>query len=347
MATVISFEKALKLSEAYNKRHLLTGNGFSIACRPDIFVYGKLFEQADFSKLSPSARESFEALETTDFERVIRALRDATRLVHLYASNPNVKQQMESDADSLRDVLVSTIARSHPERPSDISESEYLSCRAFLDHFDNIYTLNYDLLLYWAVMHVPEGKFPTSDDGFRKSRDDLDADYVVWEPENSHDQNIHYLHGALHIFDAGAETQKYTWVNTGVRLIEQIRNALAREIYPIFVAEGSSREKVQRIKHSEFLAKAYRSFQSIGGCVFIYGHSLAENDEHFLRVLERGRVQHVFIGVYGDPSKPSAQAVIRRGLKMAAARTGKQKLEVTFFDAKSARVWDNPDYATS
>jgi len=339
MKTIISFTDALKMAKSYKKSHLLTGNGFSIACRPGIFVYGKLFEQADFSRLTPSARNSFEALRTTDFERVIRALRDATKLVHLYSKEPDIQMRMKKDADGLRDILVNTIAKSHPERPSDISDEEYDACKKFLSNFDKIYTLNYDLLLYWTMMHVEAGSTPTSDDGFRKSKEDFDSDYVVWEPENSHGQNIHFLHGALHIFDAGDEIQKYTWINTGIRLIEQIRNALSKEFYPLFVAEGSSREKVQRIKHSDFLAKAYRSFQSIGGCIFIYGHSLAENDEHFLKVLERGKIEHIFIGIYGDPSKPETKAIMKRGQKMQAARTGKYNLQVTFYDAKTAKVW--------
>jgi len=40
----LSFEQALKRSENYGKKHLLLGNGFSIACKPDIFAYGSLFE---------------------------------------------------------------------------------------------------------------------------------------------------------------------------------------------------------------------------------------------------------------------------------------------------------------
>ena len=32
---------------------------------------------------------------------------------------------------------------------------------------------------------------------------------MTWEP-GRHAQNIHYLHGALHIFDAQTEVQKYT-----------------------------------------------------------------------------------------------------------------------------------------
>jgi hypothetical protein len=51
---LMSFSDAIARSRSNGKPHVLLGNGFSIACRPDIFVYGKLFEQADFSKLSPS-----------------------------------------------------------------------------------------------------------------------------------------------------------------------------------------------------------------------------------------------------------------------------------------------------
>ena len=61
------------------------------------------------------------------------------------------------------------------------------------------------------------------DDGFRKPEDD--APYVTWEPENTYKQNVYYAHGGLHLFDAGAVLQKYTWSNTGIPLIKQIRAA--------------------------------------------------------------------------------------------------------------------------
>jgi hypothetical protein len=115
-------------------------------------------------------------------------------------------------------------------------------------------TLNYDLLLYWAQMHNEEGNEPSSDDGFRKPEDDYDAAYVTWESGNSHKQNTWFLHGALHLFDAGTEIQKYTWVNTGLRLIDQIRDALKRDYFPTFVAEGTSNEKLIRIRHNDYLA---------------------------------------------------------------------------------------------
>lgn len=183
---LLTFAEAIKASESYPKRHLLLGNGFSIACRPDIFVYGKLFEQADFSTLSKSARESFSALNTNDFERVIRALNDAAALAEKYGVGAKRIKKMREDASKLKDLLVQTIAKSHPERPTDISNDEYSHCQAFLQKFSTTYTLNYDLLLYWTQMHHEDKPNRTSDDGFRTSQDDIESryesDYVVWEP---------------------------------------------------------------------------------------------------------------------------------------------------------------------
>jgi hypothetical protein len=337
---MLAFAEALTDARRYSKRHLLLGNGFSIALRPSIFRYGQLFEQADFSKLSSTAKSAFEALGTQDFERVIKALHDTQKILSAYGGGADeLLETLERDAAGLRELLVETIAHSHPSSPGELTEKEFAGCRAFISHFDSIYTFNYDLLLYWVQMHTPEGIEPTSDDGFRKSEADYEADYVVWEPSQSHSQDTHYLHGALHIFDAGIEVQKYTWRNTGVRLTDQIRDALSREYYPLFVSEGTSREKYERIRHSDYLAKAYRSFCEIRGALFIYGHSLAENDEHYLRRIEKGKIEHLYVGLYGDPDSDENRRIVRRAAAMATARRGRITLEVSYFEAASARVW--------
>jgi len=344
MATqVLTFAEAIAASPEKSKRHLLLGNGFSIACRPDIFRYDRLFEQADFSKLGTLARKAFTALATSDFERIIRALRDAAALGQLYGLSASQAGEMTRDADALKELLVQTIARSHPDGPSEIWDEEYAACQLFLDHFDITYTLNYDLLLYWTQMHRESRAQVRSDDGFRTSRDDIktgfESDYVVWEPDQTHGANSWFLHGALHIFDSGTEVQKYTWNRTGIRLIEQVRDALSRDLFSLFVAEGSSGEKLERIKHSDYLAKAYRSFQAIQGCLFIYGHSLAENDEHFLRLIEQGKLSQVLVGLFGDPGSPSNQAIVKRALALAASRPERRPLAVDFYDTESAQVW--------
>lgn len=296
--TILTFSEALQDAQKYSRRHVMLGNGFSISCRPAIFAYGKLFEQADFSQISPTAKNAFVALGTQDFEKVIKALRDASAIVTAYNGPVGLAASLAADADGLRELLVQTIAATHPAWPGELSEEEYQICRVFLANFDTLYTLNYDLLLYWVQMHTHDGEDPQSDDGFRTPEDDFDSAYVVWEPSQSHDQNMWFLHGALHIFDAGVEIQKYTWRNTGVRLIDQIREALTHDYFPLFVSEGTSAEKYRHIRHNDYLAKAYRSFSSIQGALFIFGHSLAENDDHYLRCIQRGKISHLYAPRY-------------------------------------------------
>ncbi|PYS98912.1 MAG: DUF4917 domain-containing protein [Acidobacteria bacterium] len=338
---LLTFEDALRQSEHHSRRHLLLGNGFSIACRPNIFIYKRLFEQADFSTLSPHVRLVFESLQTNDFERVIKLLRDFAMIAEVYGIESAIAQMLRNDSDRLKELLVSTIAKTHPERPSDITESEYVACKKFLSNFDDTYTVNYDLLLYWTHMH--DGERMVHDDGFRTSDGDIETGtesaYVVWEPGTSHEQNIWFLHGALHVFDSGTEIQKYTWTRTGVRLIEQTRDALRRDLFPVFVAEGTSSEKLERIRHCDYLAKALRSFQSIQQCLFIHGHSLAENDEHILKLIEQGKITDLYIGLHGDPASPGNQKIVRRSNLMKSNRRSKRELNITYYDSDSALVW--------
>jgi hypothetical protein len=268
----------------------------------------------------------------------MRALRNAARLMTIYGpDNPEFARRLQEDADGLREVLVRAIADNHPAWPGEIAAERYGACKRFLEHFGNIYTLNYDLLLYWALMHDEIEPHVPCDDGFR-TPEEGEEEYVTWEP-GRHAQNIHYLHGALHIFDAGTEVQKYTWTNTGVRLIDQIRAALTNGLYPIFVAEGESRQKFERIRHSDFLSKAYRSFQEIGNALFIYGHSMAPNDDHIIRLIGRGKLKQLFVGIYGDEDSEGNQSIKRKVDTLQSMRPRTRPLECAYFDAASARVW--------
>jgi hypothetical protein len=335
-----NFDRAMRRIEQGKKPHLLLGNGFSRACRDDIFAYGALFDRADFKKCSPKARRAFEVLNTTDFEVVMRALRHTAALLELYAreADPALRKQLLGDAKALREVLVRAIADSHPAQPADISPDSYVRCRKFLARFGDVYTLNYDLLLYWAIMQeqlAPELRF---DDGFRTPDGGVE-EYVTWEVEKTDKQNIFYLHGALHVFDAGHVVQKYTWINTGIRLIDQVRDALKRGLYPLFVAEGESEKKLDRIKHSDFLARAYRSFAKIGGTLVILGHSFADNDAHILQRIARGKVAKLLVGVHGDPESAANRRLMRRARDLALGRLERRPLSVEFFDSTTAEVW--------
>jgi hypothetical protein len=337
MPNVITFQQAIDMAE--RTKHVLLGNGFSRACQNDIFSYDALFDQASFAGLSPMARSAFTALNTTDFEVVIRALRQAAMLAVVYLEdNPALAVRLKADADGLREVLARTIAASHPDRPADIEENRYAACRTFLRNFGRVYTLNYDLLLYWALMQEeiePQLEF---DDGFRNP-DDGPAEYVTWDVQKTDKQNIYFMHGGLHIFDAGSELQKFTWCNTGMALIDQIREALATNRFPVFVAEGTADSKLDKIQHSGFLSRGFRSFSAIGGSLFIFGLSFGESDEHILRLLDKGKVKRAFISLHGDPNSEGNARIVRRAELMVARRPPKRPLTLHFFDANSARVW--------
>lgn len=353
MTNVVTFQEALNEAEQYDKKVLLLGNGFSIACVPTIFTYKSLFKQADFSNM-PEAEEVFKVLKTEDFEEVIHVLENTSLILPAYKSMPNTVAKMKKHAAQMKEILVQTIAKNHPARPSDISDDKYLACVEFINHFLNdrgtVYTFNYDLLLYWALMFGLDKDLllVEPNDGFGKNFLDDEfgvEDYVVWQGDtNQHGQNLHYLHGALHVFDSDTEVEKFTWSNTGVPLIDQIREALSQDRYPLFVAEGESSKKLAKIKHSAYLYHSYKSFgermkqgAKSKTCLFTYGVSFSRNDAHITRKIANGKCRHLFVSLYGDPESTANKRIIAAVEEIQARRA--TELKVTYYDAASAKVW--------
>lgn len=354
---LITFEEALRQSNHYTNRHLLLGNGFSIAYRYDIFTYASLLDEADFSEL-PEVRKIFDAMDTVDFEEIIRALQSSSIILSQYGLDADLIEKLRIHADKLKTILVYTIAHKHPEAPFEVDEEQYKNVRNFLAYFigedtkSNVYTLNYDLLLYWAVMHEEDeekNKYVPlmKNDGFGKEEGNENADYVVWHGErDAKYQRVHYLHGALHLFDAGTELKKFTWINTGKRLIEQARQAMDENMFPLFVAEGNSDQKLEKIKHSGFLYHSYKSFSGRmdngKSCLFIYGHSLASNDFHILTKISHGKIPELFISIYGDIDSKMNQQIVEAANALIEERkhfNEKYPLDVIYYDASSAKVW--------
>lgn len=49
-------------------------------------------------------------------------------------------------------------------------------------------------------------------------------------------------------------------MNIGKPLLEQVREAMNEEKFPLFVAEGESNHKLAKIKHNAYLYHSYKSF---------------------------------------------------------------------------------------
>ncbi|RYE59449.1 MAG: DUF4917 family protein [Sphingobacteriales bacterium] len=355
---ILTFDEALRKAERYNKRHLLLGNGFSIACIPSIFTYSSLFKRADFSDM-PEVAKAFEFLGTQDFELVINSLEKGSSIIPAYLPDQGrTVNKMKRHSAKLKERLIETIAQNHPTQPGEIEDYRYDACAHFLSYFLDsgctVYTLNYDLLLYWTLMYAMDRKLirVLPMDGFGRDTDLIDgevyvSDYVTWQGDTkAHSQNIHYLHGALHIYDRGADVEKFTWADTGIRLVDQARQALSEGRFPLFIAEGESKQKMNKIIHCGYLYHSFKSFSSTmrygqknsKSCLFTYGVSFSANDEHILAKIPKGKVAHLFVSIYGDPNTAENKRIIAAAEKLKTKRADGE-LQIDYYDAASAEVW--------
>ena len=343
----ITFREALDRSKRPEHRHLLLGNGFSIALFPKHFSYQSIFDGADIPDESRQ-RRIFDLLKTRDFEYTISRLEETQRIVQQYDDQAAAPMQCEirKDVDGLKHALVGSIAENHPDSPILISESKFTSCKRFLHNFigekqpnGRIYTVNYDLLLYWTLMQETEPNLGV-DDGFRNPQG-----RVIWDTGRAESQNIHYLHGALHLRESGEETEKVRSRPSNT-ILPQVTKGIHRGEFPLFVTEGEHKQKLSRIARSPYLRNSYLKFRDdmrrCDSCLFTLGHSLSDVDQHILDLIANGTVSKLFIGVYGlmDGEKASdVHDVISRGKKLAERRPNGNKLDVEFYHASSARIW--------
>ena len=346
MIQLVPFDDALASSDDPTKRTVLLGNGFSVACRPDIFRYDAIFGLF-LAKVPPldaqRVRSVFDAFETRDFEEVLRSLLRFAAIGPHYGFPPNATGALRQDASLIRDGLVGALAGHHPNGPQDVDDSEFLACATFLKNFASIYTLNYDLLLYWTVLNQSlDGHFR---DGFGEPEGGA-AQYVEWELGSETNANIHYLHGALHLFAAGSRVRKLSWRRTGKPLKDQILDQINAGRFPLFVAEGTAEGKKTTITRNGYLSRSYRSFQSKSGDLFVFGCSLGSSDQHIADAIGRGKWRRLFVGIYGDPGSAANTALLASCETLRetiSARGGlrqrKSTREITYFDAASAQVW--------
>ncbi|SEB81251.1 DUF4917 family protein [Microbacterium hydrocarbonoxydans] len=341
MVRIRTFDEALAHAEEHTDvASLLLGNGFSIDYAPEIFHYESLAAEASLSGLSVTKQELFEALGSSNFEVVIDRLRAAAALEIVYGGSTERASTMKADARVVRNGLADVLADRHPARAQHLEDDEITHARLFLSHFTNIFTLNYDLLLYWALMAREYGsRVPTKDGfGWVSGRDRR----LVWSSNPSRTQRVFFLHGALHLFVEDHRLYKLSYNENGP-IIRSLRQRLSRGEYPLVVTEGTREEKEARIGKSAYLRFGIARFRELGGSLFIHGASLSPNDDHIIEHLESAEsdVVALYVGIHGDPEAGAAREVVARAKEIVRRRRaeGGRRLKLKFYDASSAKVW--------
>jgi len=149
-----------------------------------------------------------------------------------------------------------------------------------------------------------------SDDGFRTDYDDNSM--VTWEIGREHQQTLYYLHGAMHIFkDIHAVIQKFTWKNKLLTIGEQVRKSIYDNKFPVFISEGTQEHKMQRIKENGYLARSFSSLKALNGDLFIFGHSIRDEDNHVFDIVnDNAKLKKIFISLYGEQNSETNQKII-------------------------------------
>jgi hypothetical protein len=126
---------------------LILGNGASIAI-DSCFQYSSLLEQAeDASLITAEVRSIFDYLETQDFELVMRMIR------HAYHVNQALRVDEASTTKAYQDIRTALVVSVRNVHPVYESVTRYLpAMHEFMRRFDTVLSLNYDLLVYWAMM---------------------------------------------------------------------------------------------------------------------------------------------------------------------------------------------------
>jgi len=323
----ISFSDALA-ETADRHRHLLIGNGFSMS-KHALFGYTSLYEEA--LRRDDGLAPLFQG-HGANFEAAIGAAGSS------------------EDRIRIRKALVAAIGALHPVRKF-LSADDCENCGRFLEQFagvarepfrGRVFTTNYDLLLYWVLMHR-QTRLKLYD-GFDNSG--------IWHEGLIGTTFVFYLHGALHHYeeDIGRlrpdmRQYKLMW-RQGENLPTQVRRHIAADHFPVFVTEGSSPEKRERIRANPYLKRVTKAFTKhcakADSVVFTFGHSLNAVDEHITDVIGGGNAA-VYLGVH-MPTSDGARAIELAGewavKRMEAGRT---PLQVKLFDTSECRVWAYAD----
>jgi hypothetical protein len=221
----------------------------------------------------------------------------------------------------------------HPTHREELA-FQYESGASFLSHFGTVFSLNYDLLLYWVNL---EGGLLR--DGFGLGETTSDGRFLGPFSEEAY-CDIFNLHGGLHLFrDEADEVFKALNINEGV--IATIARTISKaHRLPLYVAEGTSVAKMRKINSVAYLRRCYAKLKDNTAPIFIFGHSANDYDAHIYQAIFTSDTKHVYFGVF-QPTEGKLRHL--DGMLAKHQKIGGKGIEYGFYDAESAEVWNSGD----
>ncbi|WP_407315447.1 DUF4917 family protein [Pseudomonas sp. nanlin1] len=312
---------------------LILGNGASIAVSRS-FSYQSLLEHARTNELiAPDVEQLFDFFDTEDFELILRIV--------WQASNVNRSLQIPDERTHaaylrVRDCLIESVRAIHPE--FDQVSGHLPSIYQFLKHFDTVASLNYDLIVYWAMMDGRDSDYSHEiKDCFGAGGLFQDNWFRLRTPIRGRLSTtlVFYPHGSLVLCRDRVE-QEHKIHSDGAALLEAILNLWQTEtVVPLFVSEGTREQKVSAIQNSYYLSSIYREvLASRRYTLVIYGWGLWEQDLHILRRMRFTGIRRVAVSVYRNDQNYCSRVYALLQEVLGAVR-------IEFFDSESPGCWNN------
>ncbi|MCI7485331.1 MAG: DUF4917 family protein [Helicobacter sp.] len=120
------------------KRHLLLGNGFSMAYNKERFSFTSLLQSAiDKGIIEENSKihQIFKNNNTSDFEEVIKILENTSKIIQIYTQNEILCEQLLEDSKKLKQFLVDIVTNNHPEKITEISDDRFESTINFIKEY--------------------------------------------------------------------------------------------------------------------------------------------------------------------------------------------------------------------
>lgn len=266
-------------------RNLLTGNGLSLGVW-DGFAYGSLFDAATSQELDPHLDAAdvalFDQLRTRNFEIVLYKLLSAISVARALGDDPAL---YEERYEHIRLALIAAVHHMHVPWWLVADEDGVLSSiRDELRKYRQVFSTNYDLLIYWAAMLEDRAK------GFRDFFWTNDETSVRFDLNNTevYDRDatiLAYPHGALHLVHSADGAVHKLCSSDMKSILDQFGEPLVADAVPLIVTEGDSEAKLQSIRSADYLGYVFKELSELTQPLVVFGHSLGESDTHLVSAI--------------------------------------------------------------
>ncbi|MEZ4744374.1 MAG: DUF4917 family protein [Bdellovibrionota bacterium] len=285
--------------------NLIFGNGFSKKLSEVALSYTNLmhFAKSEIDKNS-ILKLFFERLGSSDFELIHEYLTACAKTQQVFYQPGEFNNFDFSNAKrALNHIFCEAIKSAHPGKGDTeiFSDIDWQRVADYFQCFNNIFTTNYDLFSYWALVELTHKKLYKYFDGFSywmmKNKEKLAWGYY------QNEQNFHFLHGALMLIpEPGGRLYKLKsqYRCGGDSLLNLIQQSINQNKWPLFISDGDGSNKLSRIRNYEYLNHCYEKLENAGGSLTTLGISF-DRDDHLVSAINKSKIDTIFIGVFnGD-----------------------------------------------